>query len=335
MPLPVYPAFPAAPQRFVDTDDVYATKADPFAAAIAQIPANMAAYALGLLDQVSTANYSATSVTNLTIGTGAKSLVIQTGKLIVGGQFLLIADAAAPATNSMFAQVTAYNAATGALDVTVLRVWGAGTKAAWVIGLSGPQGIGGDVLPAFAGNYGRVLAVNAVETAAEWVVAESYIRQSATYVLTSTTATQKLFNGSINGAITLPDGVYQFSALVTLQAMSATSGNAGFSLLGAGSAKLANVLFHMSGQEAGASAAGISAADGAGFVNVPSATLYMATDGTGTVLSTYLTGQFVVTGAGTLIPSIALKTAAAAQVLAGSHFALRRLGAGDTNGAWS
>ncbi|MFN9251587.1 MAG: hypothetical protein ACK58O_11110, partial [Brevundimonas sp.] len=61
---------------------------------------------------------SATSTTSLTIGTGSKSLTVQTGKRFVIGQWVTITSTASPA-NWMHGQITAYTSGTGALLVNV------------------------------------------------------------------------------------------------------------------------------------------------------------------------------------------------------------------------
>lgn len=78
----------------------------------------------------------ATSTTSLVIGTGSKSLVIQSGKSIALGMYVTIAVTASP-TSAMYGQVTAYNSGTGALTVNVLGSAGSGTYAAWTVALSG------------------------------------------------------------------------------------------------------------------------------------------------------------------------------------------------------
>jgi hypothetical protein len=78
---------------------------------------------------------SATSTTSVLIGTGSKSLTIQTGKDIVVGMFVLIARTSAP-TNYMAGQVTSYNSETGALAVFINSVGGSGTYTDWTISLS-------------------------------------------------------------------------------------------------------------------------------------------------------------------------------------------------------
>ncbi|CAB4163246.1 hypothetical protein UFOVP814_13 [uncultured Caudovirales phage] len=79
------------------------------------------------------------STTSLTISTGSKSLTVQTGKAIVVGMSVKVANTTAP-TNWMFGDVTAYDTNTGALTVNVTVVNGSGTAATWTISLSGVQG---------------------------------------------------------------------------------------------------------------------------------------------------------------------------------------------------
>lgn len=79
---------------------------------------------------------SATSTTSLTIGGGPQTLTIQTGKAFAIGQTVVIADTAAPSTNSMTGIITAHNSGTGSLTVEVSEVLGSGTKTAWTIALT-------------------------------------------------------------------------------------------------------------------------------------------------------------------------------------------------------
>lgn len=80
---------------------------------------------------------TASSATQHTIGTGAKTLTIQGGKSVVPGMFLVVASTASPA-NWMYGQVTAYNSGTGQIDISVAKIAGAGTFAAWTVSLSAP-----------------------------------------------------------------------------------------------------------------------------------------------------------------------------------------------------
>lgn len=76
-----------------------------------------------------------TSTTSLTIGTGAKSLTIQTGKVFVAGQWVVISHSSNTA-NQMTARIDGYNSVTGVLDVTVAKASGSGTASSWVVGLT-------------------------------------------------------------------------------------------------------------------------------------------------------------------------------------------------------
>ena len=80
---------------------------------------------------------NATSTTSLTVGTGSKSLTIQTGKSIVVGMSLKIASTASPG-NWMAGDVTAYNSGTGALTVNSVLTSGSGTVADWTVSLTAP-----------------------------------------------------------------------------------------------------------------------------------------------------------------------------------------------------
>lgn len=151
-----------------------------------------------------------------------------------------------------------------------------------------------------------------------------WIRQAASRTLTSTTAEQKLFDAVTNGRLTLTTGVYFFEAGVYLTGMSATSGNNAFDILGAGTAVLADVLYHAVGIDAAAGAAatqtGSTMIQGQSPASVVSAA-------TGTAVAFHLRGTFEVTTAGTIIPSVSLVTAAAATVAAGTYFKCQRVGA--------
>lgn len=144
MPLPVFPPYTGVvPQRGTLNEDTYPDAADDFALYIAGLKAMFDAYGLDLVSAVSVANYSSSSTTELTIGLGARTLSIENGKFFVPGQPVMIADQAAPATNWLFGQITTYDIATGALSVIVSKTAGAGTLAAWSVGLSGPVGATG------------------------------------------------------------------------------------------------------------------------------------------------------------------------------------------------
>lgn len=118
-----------------------------------QVASNAATAAAAAAAAVTGASTSATSTTSLAIGTGAKSLTIQSGKSIVIGMTVKIA-VTADGTAWMAGDVTAYNSGNGALSVNVVATNGAGTFAAWTVSLSGPVGTG---VPSSAGQTGKFL----------------------------------------------------------------------------------------------------------------------------------------------------------------------------------
>lgn len=81
------------------------------------------------------ANTSSTSTSTLTIGLGAQSLTITTGKAIVVGMSYKIASTATP-TIWMVGDVTSYNSITGAMTVNITTVQGAGTFSSWTCSLA-------------------------------------------------------------------------------------------------------------------------------------------------------------------------------------------------------
>ena len=94
------------------------------------------------LNSIGFGSYNTTSTTSLTIGTGSKSLTIETGKSFTVGQAVMIASTAGP-TNYMVGQVTSYNSGTGALVVNVTSVAGSGTVAAWTVSVAAVVAGGG------------------------------------------------------------------------------------------------------------------------------------------------------------------------------------------------
>ena len=165
-------------------------------------------------------------------------------------------------------------------------------------------------------------------------IAGAFCKLQADYTLTSQTAAQKLFNASTNGAVTLPLGTYRFECFVAITGLSATSGNGAFSL--AGTAVIAKQL--MVGVGIDATTLSTAAAFGGAVVQAASAfTTNTVTAATGTSVGFIVSGTFDVTTAGTVIPSIALVTAAAGVVKAGSYFRVKRLAANGvaTLGNWS
>lgn len=121
----------AAAAASASTASGYVTAAGAQAAAAA----GSAVQAAGSLAPV-----TATSTTSLAIGTGAKSLVIEAGKLWAPGHPIKIAQTSNPTVNYMTGTVTAYNSGTGGLSVSVAAVGGSGTIAAWTLTLQASAG---------------------------------------------------------------------------------------------------------------------------------------------------------------------------------------------------
>jgi len=128
MTIPLLPPLdPTSPTFEVDVDDFFQNK---FPSTIPAFNAEMMR-----VNNFAFGSYSATSTSSLTIGTGSKSLTIETGKGFTVGQPVLIASTAAPA-NYMNGQVTAYDAVNGAMTVNVTNIGGSGTVASWTVSVS-------------------------------------------------------------------------------------------------------------------------------------------------------------------------------------------------------
>lgn len=74
----------------------------------------------------------ANSTTSLTIGTGSKSLTVQTGLSLATGNEVDIRYTENGA-KSMHGMITSYNSSTGALVVNVTSISGSGTYASWLV----------------------------------------------------------------------------------------------------------------------------------------------------------------------------------------------------------
>lgn len=163
-----------------------------------------------------------------------------------------------------------------------------------------------------AGNRGYVPAVH-------------IIRADATRTFTSNTSQQAIFNSPSNGRLTLETGTYLFNCLVAMDTQSATSGNGKFAINSGGTATLGSMLWHGWGQDLANEATG--AATGGSWHSIAIQTgTNLTTAATGAAHAFQIKGTFEVTGAGTIIPSYAQTTAAAAVVKIGSYCAFERVG---------
>lgn len=174
-------------------------------------------------------------------------------------------------------------------------------------------------------------------SACEGLVASNHwIRQNSDYTLTSTTSAQKLFNSTTNGALTLPTGIYMYKCLVRITGMSSTSGNFSWRILGAGTATVGDHLCSAYGIDNSLDP-DVSVGGGQSGCNSVAPTIAVCSAGTGTAIYATIYGTLSITASGTLIPSIALNTAAAATVKKGTYFEIRRIGSTSTAyvGAWT
>lgn len=111
--------------------NAYADETDGFPAALQKVVEHVAGFGIS------------TSTTSLAIGTGSKSLTVSADTPFAVGMYVLIAETAAPSTNWMYGQITAWNGTTGAMTVDVDVVGGSGTIAAWTVSVSGARGTTG------------------------------------------------------------------------------------------------------------------------------------------------------------------------------------------------
>jgi hypothetical protein len=159
-------------------------------------------------------------------------------------------------------------------------------------------------------------------------------RQAASRTLTSSASEQALFDAA-QDTLTLETGTYFFDGMVYVTGLSATSGNYAFDFIGAGTATAADILYHGWGiDNTTLTNAGTTTQS---YTITQQSAASVVTGGTGTGAAVTLRGTFEVTGAGTLIPSVTLVTAAAGTVAAGTFFCVERWGATGvtTVGQWN
>jgi hypothetical protein len=131
MTIPAFTHYPnslTAPTTFAHDMDTMISEFPAFIAG-----ANAVATALDMNDTTDA------STTSNAIGTGAKTFTVTAGKSFLPGMWLVIADDAAPSTNSMSGQVTSYSSTT--LVMNIVLTLGSGTKTAWTISQTAPAAI--------------------------------------------------------------------------------------------------------------------------------------------------------------------------------------------------
>lgn len=147
------------------------------------------------------------------------------------------------------------------------------------------------------------------------VTVQQLCKTATTRTLTSQTGAQALFtNVTTNGAVSVSIGLHQFECFFSLSGMSATSGSFGFSLV-AGTA----VVFAQ-GWHAHAAKAALATPTNALITYNTAANTALATANTTTTGYALIRGTFLITTAGTIIPSVSLGVAAAATLGAHSYF---------------
>jgi hypothetical protein len=151
------------------------------------------------------------------------------------------------------------------------------------------------------------------------------IRADSTRTFTSNTSQQAIFNSPTNGRLTLETGTYLFDGVIAMTSMSTTSGNGKFSLNNGGTATLGSILWHVIGKDVAAETTGGASGGGWHVIATQTAT-DIVTAGTAASVAFALNGTFEVTGAGTIVPSFAQTTAAAAIVSVGSYLCFNRIG---------
>lgn len=129
---------------------------------------------------------TSTSTTSIVIGTGTKSLTIESDKELIPGMTVFIADAAAPPTNNMTGTITSYNSTTGALVVDVSSVNGSGTKTSWLVGLSNPSGVtlSNNTFTGYQ-NFARATVASHATTADIWNAAGNQIDFTGVAIVTA------------------------------------------------------------------------------------------------------------------------------------------------------
>jgi hypothetical protein len=154
----------------------------------------------------------------------------------------------------------------------------------------------------------------------------SYTTLSAARTLTSTTSMQPLFESGHDEIAVEASTTYLVDGLIAITGMSTASGNLAFSLLGAGTATLLGGRIDFIGAEGSFETTGAARIGSLSASNADSLTPNLLNPSTATQTYFRLTGKIRTNAAGTVIPSVALQTAAAAVLDAECYIELRKLG---------
>jgi len=164
---------------------------------------------------------------------------------------------------------------------------------------------------------GKVFYATPVASNRSVTVVENFVARTGTKTMTSNTSLQAIFSGGTggltNGALTVTASTsYFFEMSINVNTMSGTSGNFGFSIVGAGTATFTSAAWHAFGLDS--TNQQTAAAAGTSWQSTAGATGNIITAATGTSASAIVKGIFRINGAGTIIPSIQLTTANAAVI---------------------
>ena len=154
-----------------------------------------------------------------------------------------------------------------------------------------------------------------------------FIRADSDNNLSNSAAEQKIFSSPTNGRITLETGCYLFKGVIRVKSMEAlASSNLAFDLVGAGTATCAAWLVHCVGADTNGVGSAATTVSGTWAVTQQTAVASLVSGAANPDCWFRISGTFEVTGAGTMIPSVTLASAAAAVVQAGSYLTLERIG---------
>lgn len=157
------------------------------------------------------------------------------------------------------------------------------------------------------------------------MLSEHFVARTGTKTMTSNTSLQALFGGGTggltSGALSVGASTsYFFEASINLSSMSGTSGNMGFSIVGAGTATFTSAAWHSFGFDNTTQNTPSATGYGGLWSSANAETGNIVLANTGTACSVLIKGIFRINAAGTIIPSIQLTTAAAAIIGANTWF---------------
>lgn len=188
------------------------------------------------------------------------------------------------------------------------------------------------------GASGYHLAVNSAGTGLEWLPHIYWVRANSNLNLPNDTNLNPLFAGASGltaGSVTLPTGSYSYSGLIYITSMSTSIGNALISLIGAGTATMANAVIHAVGID-GSNPQNAGNQNGTITLGTATGSAVVAATSSGT-LAISISGGFRITSSGSVIPSVQQANASAAVLQAGSRMEINYLGphSVDHQGGWT